>query len=170
MADDRRTNHEEQKEERALRGGLLLLSVTIITSLGLGLALVDLGGRLILDASRSGSVDDLGTASDHHSTLTTIQEQLLAIILFGGVVLALIGAILRAFAHNVAKRKDSDYVGKLFGLASLMFTLTGAMAAIDPGLQKTVVATFVLLIAGTTCAVVVVSALVVGEREYRKSM
>ena len=146
-----------------------MVLVTITASLGLGLAIIDVGAGLILDASARGDLRDLASSNDYDAILTEVQKQLLAIVLFGGAVLALIGTFLRAFSHNVSKRKNYDYAGKLFALGSLMFSLTGAMMAIDPDLRNMALATFVLLVVGTACAVVVIAALVIGEQEYRKS-
>jgi hypothetical protein len=164
------TREESEKDEgKAWRGGWSILMLTIAASLALGLALVDLGGDLILDTLKSDRHEAAGQTVNYHTTSMTVQEQLLAIVVLGGALLAFIGTTLRAFAHNVSDRKNYDYAGKLLAVAALMFTLTGAMSAIDPGLRNAVVTTFVLLIVGTACAIAVIAALVIGEREYRRS-
>ena len=68
-----------------------------------------------------------------------VPDQLFAIEALAGALIAVIGTLLRALAHQRSDRKNMDYLGKLFAVAALGFVLLAAQSKLLPGLSALIV-------------------------------
>lgn len=60
-----------------------------------------------------------------------ISNQIVALVVALGVLIAVVGAGMRATAHNRDDKKDLDYLGKMFAFGGGLFSITGAVASLE---------------------------------------